>query len=81
MDKQEILEKLEEIFRDIFDDDALVLREDMTSEDIEDWDSLHQIGILSAAEDAFGIRLAISDTRRLQNIGALVSLIEERSRG
>ena len=50
----------------------------MSSKDIEDWDSLHQISILVAAEDEFDIKLAISDTRNLKNIGSLVDLIIQR---
>lgn len=78
MNRQEILEKLQEIFRDVFDDDGLLLAETMSSKDIEEWDSLHQISILAAAEDEFNIKLAISDTRKLENISALVDLILQR---
>ena len=78
MERQEILKKLEKIFRDVFDDDLLGLSEEMSSKDIEDWDSLHQISILVAAEDEFDIKLAISDTRNLKNIGSLVDLIIQR---
>lgn len=80
MDRQEILKKLEEIFKDVFDNDSLVLTENMMSNDIEEWDSLHQISILVAAEDEFDIKLAISDTQHLENIGALVDLIVQRKK-
>lgn len=80
MDRQEVLEKLQEIFRDVFDDDELQLTAETSSKDIEEWDSLHQISILAAAEDEFNIKLAISDTRKLENIGALVDLILYRKK-
>lgn len=80
MERQEILKKLEEIFQDVFDDNSLELSEEMMSDDIEEWDSLHQINILVAAQDEFNIKLAISDTKHLENIGALVDLIIQRKK-
>ena len=80
MDRQEVINKLEEIFQDVFDDDSLKLKEDMTSADIEDWDSLHQISILVAAAAEFDIKIAISEARHLENIGALVDLIIQRKK-
>lgn len=78
MSRDEIFDKLQQIFRDTFDDDAVVLSDSTKSDDIEDWDSLTQISILVAAENIFGIKLAISDTRNLKDIGALVDLIESK---
>ena len=78
MTRIEITEKLNEIFQDVFDDESLQISDELTSNDIEDWDSLRQISILSAVEDEFNIKMAISDTRNLKNIGALVDLIEAR---
>ena len=78
MTRQEIFEKLEEIFRDIFDDDNLVVNDETNATDIEGWDSLRQVSLLVAAENVFHIRLAISDTRNLQNVGALVDIIEQK---
>ena len=78
MTRVDILQKLNEIFCDVFDEDDLVLREEMTSDDIDGWDSLTQISILATAEGEFKIKLAISDTRHLKNIGALVDLIEQK---
>lgn len=78
MNRQEIMQKLEEIFRDVFDDDDIVLTETMSAADIEDWDSLRQISILAATENVFHIKLAISDTRKMKNVGELVSTVEQK---
>ena len=80
MSRQEIMKKLEEIFRDVFDEDSLEISEEMTSNDIDDWDSLHQISVLVAVEDEFDIKLAISDMRNLENVGDLVNLIIKRKK-
>ena len=50
-----IMEQLQEIFRDVFADDAIVLQGTTTSSDIEDWDSLAHIQLISEIENHFGI--------------------------
>ena len=49
-------ERLQEIFRDIFDDEELVITEDMSANDIEDWDSLAQINLIIAIEKEFKVK-------------------------
>ena len=52
-------ERLQEIFRDIFDDEELIIREDMSANDIEDWDSLAQINLIIAIEKEFKVKNVI----------------------
>lgn len=76
MDKQQILDAMQEIFRDNFDDPELVLTRETCADDIEGWDSLEQINLLSACEAEFSLHFQLSDIRNLQNVGDLVDLIE-----
>ena len=78
MNRCELLEKVNDIFRDIFDDDILVITESTTADDIEDWDSLEQINILVAMERFFSIKFAVSDVENLQNVGETIDLIERK---
>lgn len=55
MNKDEILAKIQDVFRDIFDDETVVLSAETTANDIEGWDSLEHINIISAIEDEFDI--------------------------
>ena len=43
-----IYERLTQVFRDFFDDDSIVIDEDTTADDIDDWDSLSHITLMSA---------------------------------
>jgi len=56
MDEGAIYAKLNEIFRDIFDDDSVVLTPDTNADDIPEWDSFNHVNITVACEAAFGIR-------------------------
>ena len=76
MDKQSIFDAVQQIFRDNFDDEELVITRETCADDIEDWDSLEQINLLSAMEKKFGIKFQLSDVRGLANVGDLLDLIE-----
>ena len=69
-------EKLQEIFRDIFDDEELVITEEMTAADIEDWDSLAQINLIIAIEKEFRIKFNLEEVSKLKNIGEMLDLIK-----
>ena len=76
MDKNEIFEAVQQIFRDNFDDEELVITRETCADDIEDWDSLEQINLLMAMEKKFGLKFNLSDVRNLENVGDLLDLIE-----
>ena len=75
MDKQTIFDAVQQIFRDNFDDEDLVITRDTCADDIEDWDSLEQINLLTAIEKKFGLKFKLEDVRDLKNVGDLLDLI------
>ena len=75
MDKAEIYEKLNEIFRDVFDDEDITVEEATTAADVEGWDSLTHIMLLSAIENEFGIEFDMKAVQGLKNVGAMAELI------
>lgn len=78
MTREEVFTKLTEVFRDVFDNDNIVLKEDTVSSDIQDWDSLEFINIVVAVMETFTIKFSIEDLKKLDNVGQLVTLILER---
>ena len=72
-------ERLQEIFRDVFEDETLVINDAMSAKDIPEWDSLAHIGIIIAVERAFSIKFAVAEISGLknpgQNIGTFKALI------
>jgi acyl carrier protein len=79
METNEIVSRLTPIFRDVFSDDALVVREDMTAGDVPTWDSLSNINMIIAVEKAFGVKFSIKDVRSLKNVGELLELIKRKA--
>ena len=75
-----IMEKLELIFRDIFDNETLVLKRETTTDDIDEWDSLTQVNIIVACEVEFGIKFDLNDVKTLMNVGDIVDKIEIRQK-
>lgn len=78
MKRNEILEKLEEIFRDVFDDEEISITEETSAEDIEDWDSLMHISLIMAIEGNFDTKFAMDEVISFKNVGGIVDALEKR---
>ncbi len=75
MTKEEVLEKLTEIFRDTFDDESIVLTSETNSNDIEEWDSLTHISIIVCVEEMFNIKFDISEATEMKDVGEMIDKI------
>lgn len=75
MTREEVFEQLNEVFRDVFDDETIVVDEDTTSEDIDGWDSLEHINLLTAVEDEFDIKFNVGQANSMKNVGEMVDII------
>lgn len=73
--REEIFERVTDIFRDVFDDDELVISDSTNSEDIEDWDSLEHIQLIVGMEKEFKVKFDIKTVNSLENVGQMVDLI------
>ena len=77
MNKEEVYSRLTSVFKDVFDDQTIVIKDDTTSNDIEGWDSLMHISLISAVEDEFNIRFSMKATTSMKNVGEMVDYILE----
>lgn len=75
MSREEVFEKMNAIFRDNFDDEEIVLTDETSAQDIEDWDSLEQINLIVAIQNEFGIKFNIDEVNAMKNVGEMVSSI------
>ncbi len=79
MNREEIFEELNTVFRDVFGDDDIVVTDETTSADIDGWDSLMHITLISEVESHFDIRFQMKDVIGMKNVGEMVDIIEENA--
>jgi acyl carrier protein len=78
MDEKQIYTELTAVFRDVLDDDSIVLRPDLTARDVESWDSLNHVNLIVATEGHFHIKFKTAEIESLQNVGHFVQLIGQK---
>lgn len=77
MSREEIYERLNEVFQDVFGDDGITVTDQTTAADIDGWDSLRHITLLAAIEDEFDIEFSMAATVKMKNVGEMVDYIED----
>ena len=80
MSREEVFERLNEVFRDVFDDETIVVGETTTANDIEDWDSLEHINLMAAVESEFGIKFSMGQVVTMKNVCLLYTSPSPRDR-
>jgi acyl carrier protein len=79
---EEIRQQVQEAFREVFEDPALLLNDGMTAEDVEGWDSLTHINLVVAIEKRLGVRFATSEISGLKedgaNVGSMLELVARK---
>ena len=78
MTREEIYADLNEVFRDVFDDETITVTDETTSDDIDDWDSLEHINLIAAVEQQFGIKFNMGQIVTMKNVGEMVNIIESQ---
>ena len=78
MDRQELYERLTEVFRDIFGDSDLTICGETSAENLVGWDSFRHISLLAAIEDEFEVTFSIKEAASMKNVGEMVQYIEEQ---
>ena len=80
MSEQEILNAVQDIFRDNFDDDTLEITRSTCADDIEDWDSLAHITLIATIEKEFQMKFTMDEVGHLKNVGEMASIVMERAK-
>lgn len=78
MTREEIFEGLNQVFRDVFDDEEITVGETTTAADIEEWDSLEHINLIVAVERHFGMKFTMGEVTGMKDVGAMADIIGER---
>nr|WP_294517448.1 acyl carrier protein [uncultured Rhodopila sp.] len=75
MTEPEIYDLLNQIFREVLEDDTIVLTPATTAEDVEGWDSMNHIFIVVELEKRFGVKFQAAEMEELKNVGELAALV------
>ena len=80
MDAREVFSRLNRVFQDVFDDDTLHVTPSTTADDIEDWDSLEHITLISAVEREFRMKFKMGEISSMKNVGEMARIVMERAK-
>lgn len=80
MTRENVFERLNEVFRDVFDDETISVNDATTSADIEDWDSLEHINLIVAVEQEFEMKFNMGYVTNMKNVGEMVDIILEQAK-
>lgn len=78
--ENKIYKRINEVFRDVFDDESIQVSGETTADDIEDWDSLNHITLIGAIEDEFGFAFTMGEVSGMKNVGEMTDIIKKRGR-
>ena len=79
MTEPELYDALNQVFRQVLEDDTLVLTPATTADDVEGWDSMNHIFIVVEIEKRFGIKFQAAEMEELKNVGELAALVREKA--
>ncbi len=79
MTREEVYERLNAVFADVFDDDELTVNDETTAADVDGWDSLMHITLIDAVEEEFDISFDMKTIVKLKNVGEMVDKILEEA--
>ena len=74
----DVMSELQPIFRDVFDDDKLIITNETSAANIDAWDSLEHIRLVSAVQKHFGVRFSLGELKDLKNAGDMARLIAKK---
>ena len=79
MNRNDITTKLTTVFREVFNNASLNLNDGMSAKDIDNWDSLTHMLMITRVEEVFGIKFRLRELNRLKCVGDIISLLVEKT--
>ena len=77
MTREDVFERLTEVFKDVFDDETIELHDETTADDIDEWDSFEHINLIVAVEEEFSFKMPMGKVVAMKNVGEMVDIILE----
>lgn len=78
MQKEQIVEKLTIVFRNVFNENSIIIHESLTANDVDNWDSLTHMILITEIETSFDIKFKLKELNKMKNVGDLVEIITNK---
>lgn len=75
MEREEIITKLTAVFKKVFNNNSIVIANEMTANDVDQWDSLTHMILISEIENDFSIKFKLKDLNKMKNVGDMIEII------
>lgn len=75
MSREIVVKRTQAVFREIFDDEQLVINDSMSASNLANWDSLNHINLIGAIQREFNIKFELNEVQHLTNVGRFIDLI------
>lgn len=75
MERTEVMNKLTTIFRTVLNNQSLVLKDKLTANDVDNWDSLTHMLLISEIEAKFAIKFRLKELNKMRNVGDMIEII------
>jgi acyl carrier protein len=75
MEKAEIISRLTPVFRSVFNNDSLEVTENLTANDVANWDSLSHMLLIAEVEKTFSIKFKLKELNKMHNTGDMIEMI------
>ena len=79
LDREKVVDRLNDVFRDIFDDDDIAVTDATVAADIDGWDSLAHITLILGVEREFRIKMTAAEVGSLKSVGQMIDVIIARA--
>ncbi len=80
MERKEIIEKLTPVYRKTLNNDEIILSDDLTANDVDRWDSLSHMLLITEIENTFSIKFKLRELNKMKNVGALIDILQTKLR-
>lgn len=77
MTREEVYERINNVFREVFDDESIEVHDETVADDIDDWDSFEHINLIVSIEEEFHFKIPMGKVVTMKNVGEMVDIILE----
>ncbi|MCU4173882.1 acyl carrier protein [Carboxylicivirga sp. N1Y90] len=75
MERAEMYKELTVLFRKVFNNDTLEVTDELTANDVENWDSLSHMLLINEVEEKYSVKFRLKELNKMRNVGDMVDIL------